>query len=53
VRRTQRDGSGTVHSSIEEDELLKMQKSGQFADDPVRIKDTQIHNVTSQTYQKA
>ncbi len=26
--------------------------SGQFPDDPGRIKDTQIHYVTSQTYKK-
>jgi hypothetical protein len=35
---------------ITRDELLKVQKSGQFPDDPVKIKDTQIHNVNTQTY---
>jgi hypothetical protein len=33
---------------ITEPELLKFQKRGQFADEPVRIKDTQINYVTSQ-----
>jgi hypothetical protein len=30
--------------------LLKLQKSGQFPDDPVKIKGTQIHYVNTQTY---
>ena len=42
MRRTCRDGSGTVHWSIPEVELLKLQKSGQFANETVRIKGTQI-----------
>jgi hypothetical protein len=35
---------------IDKTELLKLQKSGQFPDDPVKIKDAQIHDVNSQTY---
>jgi hypothetical protein len=31
-------GSGIVHGRFAQSELLKMQKSGQFPDDPVRIK---------------
>jgi hypothetical protein len=31
-------------------ELLKMQKIGQFPDEPVKIGGTQIHYVASQTY---
>ncbi len=50
VRRTSRDGSGSVHGQIARAELLNLQKSGQFPDDPVRIKVTRIHYVTSQTY---
>ena len=30
-------GSGRVHGSIAQAELLKLQKSGQFPDEPVRI----------------
>jgi hypothetical protein len=41
VRRTPRGGSGT--GWIEQAELLKLQKSGQFPDEPVRIKGAQIH----------
>ena len=33
-----RCGSGRVHGSIAQAELLKLQKSGQFPDEPVRIK---------------
>jgi hypothetical protein len=28
-------------------ELLKLSKRGQFPDEPVRIKDSQVHNVNS------
>ncbi len=45
-----RGGSGTGHGQVVQAELLKLQKSGQFLDEPVRIKVTQIHYVTSQTY---
>ncbi len=31
-------------------ELLKLQKSGQFPDEPVKIKGVQIHYVNTQTY---
>ena len=50
VRRTPHDGSGTGHGWITEGELLKMKKIGQFPDDPVKIKDKQIHYVNTQTY---
>ena len=30
--------------------MFPLQKSGQFSDDPVRIKDTPIHYVNTQTY---
>ena len=43
-------GSGSIHGQIAQAELLKLQKSGQFPDEPVRIKGAQIHYVTSQTY---
>jgi hypothetical protein len=33
-----RDGSGTVHGCVVQVEPLKLQKYGQFTDDPVRIK---------------
>ena len=45
MRRTPHGGSGTGHGQIAQAELLKLQKTGQFPDDPVRIKDTQIHYV--------
>ena len=32
------DGSETDHGSIVQGQLLKLQKSGQFPDEPVRIK---------------
>jgi hypothetical protein len=50
VRRTPSDGSGTGHGQVEKLELLKLQKSGQFPDESVRIKETQIHYVNSQSY---
>jgi hypothetical protein len=42
--------SGTVNYHIVQAELLKLQKNGQFPDEPVRIKVWQIHYVTSRTY---
>ncbi len=50
MRRTRCDGSGTGHGDVEEDELLKLQKRGQFPDELVKIEGTQMHCVTSQTY---
>ena len=50
VRGIPRVGSGTGHGWIAQAELLKMKKNGQFPDEPVKIKDTQIHYVNSQTY---
>jgi hypothetical protein len=47
VRRTPRGGSGTGHGHIAPAELLKLQKSGQFPDEFVKIEDTQIHYVSS------
>jgi len=35
--RTPRGGSGTCHDVSAQAELLKLQKSGQFPDEPVRI----------------
>ena len=49
MRRTPRGGSGTGHGQIAQAELLKLQKSGQFPDEPVRIKGAQIHYVDSVT----
>jgi hypothetical protein len=49
-QRKPRGGSGTGHGRFAEAELLKLQKSGQFPDESVRIKVWQIHYVTSQTY---
>jgi hypothetical protein len=46
VRRTTRDGDGTSHGQIAQAELLKLEKSGQFSDESVRIKASQIHYVT-------
>ncbi len=37
MRRRPCGGSGTGHGQITEDELLTLQKSGQFPDEPVRI----------------
>jgi hypothetical protein len=45
VRRT----SGTGFWILET-ELLKLQKNGQFPDESVKRKDTQIHYVNTQTY---
>ena len=47
MRRTPRGGSGTGHGQIAQAELLKLQKTGQFPDDPVRIKGSPIHCVNS------
>ena len=43
-------GSGTGHGHVGQAELLKLQKSGQFPDELVKIESTQIHCVTCQTY---
>ncbi len=40
MRRTPRGGSGRVHGYVAQAELLKMQKSGQFPDELVKIEDT-------------
>ena len=45
MRRTSRGGSGTGHGHVAQAELLKLQKSGQFPDESVRIKGAQIHYV--------
>jgi hypothetical protein len=37
AQRTPRGGIGRVHCLIAQAELLKLQKSGQFPDEPVRI----------------
>jgi hypothetical protein len=55
VRRTPHIGSGgvesgTVHGWFVPAELLKLQKSGQFPDESVKIKDAEIHYVNTQTY---
>jgi hypothetical protein len=36
-KRKSRGGSGNTHDQIALTELLKLQKSGQFPDEPVRI----------------
>jgi hypothetical protein len=33
-----------------DNELLKLERSGEFPDESVKIKDTQIHYVNDQTY---
>ncbi len=38
MKRTPHGGSGTGDGQIVQAELLKLQKSGQFPDEPVRIK---------------
>jgi hypothetical protein len=38
IEESPRDGSGRIHDLIALTELLKLQKSGQFPDEPVRIK---------------
>jgi hypothetical protein len=35
---------------LTKNEAVVLQKSGEFPDEPVRIKGSQIHDVTSQTY---
>ncbi len=42
---TRYGGSGTGHGWIPETELLNLQKRGQFPDESIKMKDTQIHNV--------
>ena len=45
MRRTSRVCSGTGHGRIEQAELLKVQKRGQFPDESVRIKGAPVHYV--------
>ena len=52
MRRNPHDGSGPGHGDVVQSELLKVQKSGQFPDELVKIEFTQIHYVSSQTYQE-
>jgi hypothetical protein len=40
----------TGTTRIEEAEVLKLQKNGQFPDELVKIEGAQIHYVASQTY---
>jgi hypothetical protein len=49
LKRKPRGGSGTGHGRFAQAELLKLKKSGQFPDEPVRIKVARIHYVISQT----
>ena len=42
MRRTPRGGSGTCHAHVAQAEILKLQKSGQFPDEPVSIKVSQL-----------
>jgi hypothetical protein len=49
-RRTPHGDSGTDHCWIVQAEFLKMQKSGQFPDELVKIEATQSHYVVSRTY---
>ena len=48
MRRTPRGGGGTGHGHVAQDELLKLQKSGQFPDELVKIEGAQIHYVASE-----
>jgi hypothetical protein len=48
--RTPRVGSGTGHGHVAQAELLNLHKSCQFPVDLVKIEDTRIHFVSSQTY---
>jgi hypothetical protein len=48
--RQPRGGSGRIHDLIALTKLLKLQRSGQFPDEPVRIKVGQIHYVTCLMY---
>jgi hypothetical protein len=45
-QRQPRGGGGRIHDLIALTKLLKLQRSGQFPDEPVRIKVRQIHYVT-------
>ena len=47
MRRTTRDGGGTGHGQIAQAELLKLEKSGQFSDESVRIKASQTIIIVS------
>ena len=50
MRRTRRVGSGTDPYHFPETELPNLQKIGQFPDETVKKKVSQIHYVTFQTY---
>jgi hypothetical protein len=43
---------GTAHGHVVRDELLKLQKKGQFPDEPVKKKGEQIHFQTYYLQQK-
>jgi hypothetical protein len=49
-QRQPHGGSGRIHDLIALTKLLEMQRSGQFPDEPVRIKVGQIHYVTCLMY---
>ena len=50
VRRTARAWGGTGHVCVVQAELLKLEKSRQFPDEPVRIKGAPVHYVKAPTY---
>ena len=45
MRRTLCVGSGTGHGDVAQAELLRLQHSGQFPDELVKIEGAQIHYV--------
>jgi hypothetical protein len=49
-QRQPRGGGGRIHDLIALTKLLKLQRNGQFPDEPVRIKVGQIHYVTCLMY---
>jgi hypothetical protein len=49
-RRTPRGGSAKVHRLNVQAEFLKLQKSGQFPDELVKLKVAKINYVVSQMY---
>jgi hypothetical protein len=49
-QRQPRGGSGVIHNLIALTKLLNLQRSGQFPDEPVRIRVGQIHYVTYVMY---
>jgi hypothetical protein len=50
LQRQPRGGSGIIHNLIALTKLLKLQRSGQFPDESVRIRVGQIHYVTCLMY---